>query len=88
MTNPPDDRSPMALAYAWAARVMTVSIEMVVPGVVGFWLDQRLGTKVLLTVVGLALGMSVGMWHLLRMTKSMPNESSETKDSVGGTDKQ
>ena len=45
VTNPPEDRSPIALAYMWVARITTISIEMVAPGIVGFWLDGQLGTK-------------------------------------------
>lgn len=82
----PDDRSQMAIAYAWAARVMTVSMEMVAPGIGGVWLDNWLGTKVLFTVIGLAFGMGFGMWHLLRMTKSNSNETYDKNDSADGAD--
>ncbi len=69
---------------------MTVSIEMVAPGVGGVWLDRWLGTEVLFTVIGLAFGMGFGMWHLLRMTKSSASEKSEKhdkNDSPDGADK-
>ena len=57
----------MAVAYQWASRIMTVALEMVLPGVAGRWLDQRLGTVLVFTVVGFVAGMGVGMWHLIRM---------------------
>ena len=47
---------------------MTVSFEMVLPGLAGYWLDQRLGTGFAFTVVGFGAGMAGGMWHLMRMT--------------------
>ena len=47
---------------------MTVSAEMVLPGVAGYWLDQRLDTKVLFTILGFGLGMVLGIWNLIRMT--------------------
>jgi len=84
----PDDRSPMAIAYAWAARVMTISIEMVTPGLLGYWVDQQLGTVVLFLVLGLTLGTVAGIFHLLSMIKSIPTESSDKKDSIDGTETQ
>lgn len=59
----------MAEAMAWVSRITTVSLEMVLPGLAGFWLDRQFGTRFLLTLLGFALGMTVGMWHLLAMTK-------------------
>lgn len=70
MTLPLDDRSPLAKAYEWAARVMVVSLEMVVPGLVGYWLDERLGTVVLFMLVGFAVGGIAGVMHLLHMLRS------------------
>ncbi len=46
---------------------MTVSMEMVVPGVVGVWADRWLGTRVLFTALGFGLGLILGVWHLLQM---------------------
>jgi hypothetical protein len=68
VTNQPDDRHPMAVAYGWASRITGVSLEMVVPGLFGLWLDFRLGTVCLFTLIGFAGGMSYGLWHLIRMT--------------------
>jgi hypothetical protein len=83
----------MAKAMGWAARVMTVSFEMVLPGFAGIWVDGRLGTKVLFTLLGFAAGMTIAILHLLRMTKSVatrtPDESNVERDSKsnhGGTD--
>ena len=67
MENPRDTRSAQARAYSWASRIMTVSFEMVGPGLVGFWVDHHLGTRALFTIVGFIGGMCLGMWHLLQM---------------------
>lgn len=56
MPNPADDRSAQAIAFERAAQVMTISLEMVVPGLLGYWLDQRLGTKAVFLLCGFALG--------------------------------
>lgn len=59
-----------ARAYQWATQVMTICLEMVLPGLLGYWLDQRWGTKALFTVVGFAVGMGAGMWHLIRLART------------------
>ena len=65
-----DDRSSHAIAYQWASKITTVSLEMVVPGVIGLFVDRWLGTVVLFTLVGFGLGLTLGIAHLLRMTSS------------------
>ncbi len=60
-------KSPLALAAEWVSRITTVSLEMVLPGLAGQWLDRRWGTGYL-GLVGFAIGLTGGMWHLLRMT--------------------
>jgi hypothetical protein len=70
VTDQPDDRSSIAVAYTWASRIIGVSLEMVIPGLIGVWLDgnDRLGTRVVFTILGFAVGMVLGLWHLIRMT--------------------
>ena len=72
MDRPPsdDDRSAISLAYAWATRVMVIAVEMVLPGLLGLWIDQKLGTVVLFALAGFALGITVSIMHLVRMAKS------------------
>lgn len=65
-----DDRATHAIAYQWASRITTVSLEMVVPGALGIFVDRRLGTVVLFTLVGFGVGLTLGIVHLLRMTGS------------------
>jgi ATP synthase protein I len=59
----------MALAIEWVSRITTVALEMVLPGILGQWLDARWGTG-FLGLAGFALGVSVGLLHLLQMTKA------------------
>ena len=68
MSIPPDGRSPMAIALEWSSRIMAVSLEMVLPGLFGLWLDRQMGTLPWLMLVGLSVGGTLSMWHLLRMT--------------------
>lgn len=48
---------------------MTIALEMVLPGVFGYWVDLQLGTRLVFLILGVILGMSVGMMHLIRLTK-------------------
>jgi len=74
---PSDDRSAMAVALGWTSRVITISLEMVAPGLFGVWLDRKLGTKVVFTIVGFALGFTLAMVHLLRISKQPPDDRKE-----------
>ena len=49
---------------------MIVALEMVLPGLAGLWVDRRLGTLFVFLLIGLAVGCTGGMYHLLQMTKS------------------
>jgi hypothetical protein len=59
----------MAKAYHWSTRVMVVALEMVLPGLAGYWLDQRLGTQVVLMLIGFAVGGTAAMMHLIHLTR-------------------
>ena len=69
MSEPEDDRSAIAQAMEWSAAIMTISAEMVVPGLLGYWIDQWLGTKVLFLLLGFALGGVLAGMALMRITK-------------------
>ncbi len=66
----PDDRSPMARGMEWVTRIMTISLEMVLPGLAGYWLDQKLHTVALFMLVGFALGCTAAVLQLIRLTRS------------------
>ena len=58
----------MANGMQWVAKITTVGLEMVVPTVIGMWLDQKLQTQYL-GLLGIILGVPLGIWHLVKMTK-------------------
>ena len=83
MTGPPDRRNPLGEALDWAARIMAVALEMVLPGLAGHWLDGRLGTS-FLVLVGFAFGLTMGVWHLLLMTRAAESRNRrDTRDEEG-----
>lgn len=65
--SPSDGPAPTTVAMRWVSRITSISIEMVLPGLLGLWLDRRLGTLVLFTSLGFALGLTVAMFHLVRI---------------------
>jgi hypothetical protein len=70
VTNPSDDRSPTATAYHWVSRITVVALEMVLPGLAGYWLDQRIGTVVLFMLIGFGLGCTAATVHLVQIARS------------------
>jgi len=50
---------------------MTISLEMVLPGLAGYWLDQKLGTVALFMLIGFALGCTAAALQLIRLTRSV-----------------
>jgi hypothetical protein len=64
-----DDHSIYAVAQLWISRILTVSLEMVIPGLLGAWADRHFGTSPVWTLVGFGVGLPLGFWHLLAMTK-------------------
>ena len=70
VTDSPDDRSPMAKAMDWASRIIAISLEMVLPGVGGHWLDGKTGTSPLFLLLGFALGATLAGMQLKRMVSN------------------
>lgn len=71
----------MAEAVNWVAKITTVALEMVLPGVLGWWLDQQWGTGTVLTLVGFGTGLLAGGWHLYQMTADAFKNGPADKDS-------
>ena len=69
MNAPRDDRSPYATAMQWTSRITTISLEMIVPTTVGYYLDQRWGTGVIFLALGAILGFVTALLSLLSLTK-------------------
>jgi F0F1-type ATP synthase assembly protein I len=69
----------MALALEWVAKITTVGVAMVLPGIAGHFLDERLGTSYF-ALIGFALGLVVGLWHMIRWTKPPRRPPSDTNN--------
>jgi F0F1-type ATP synthase assembly protein I len=51
---------------------------MVLPGLAGYWLDQKLGTAVLFMLVGFGLGCTAAAAQLVQIARS--NRGPKSKD--------
>jgi hypothetical protein len=69
----------------WVAKITTVGLEMALPAIGGGWLDRRLGTSYW-ALIGVALGVTVGIWHLIQMTRPPGRESAGERTKGGSQD--
>jgi len=83
-----DRRSPIARAMAWASQITTIALEMVVPAVGGLWLDHKLGTELVFLVLGVAIGATGGIMHLLQMARRWQAEQNreDRQADLGNSD--
>ncbi|MBC7821488.1 MAG: AtpZ/AtpI family protein [Planctomycetaceae bacterium] len=71
-----DSEPPMAVAAFWVSRISSISLEMVLPVGLGYWLDRRWGTEPWLVSVGACLGMFVAMVSLVRLSQQANSKTS------------
>jgi F0F1-type ATP synthase assembly protein I len=87
-----DQRSNMAKGIDWATRISSACLSMVLPSIGGYYLDNWLGTKVVFLLVGLVLGMTLGIYQLVRLANSVEKDSpvraGVAADDRGGKDKE
>jgi len=70
----------MAIGVGWAAAIMTISLEMVIPGLLGYLLDQWLGTQVVFLLLGFAIGGILATSALMRIAKNRSTLSGGQKN--------
>ena len=73
----------MAIALGWSALIMTISAEMVVPGLIGYWVDQWLGTRVVFLLLGFAAGGTLATLALVKIAKTRSKPSGGQNNHVG-----
>ena len=77
-----DQRSMIAKAWGVGYQATSISLEMVVPGLIGLWVDRQVGTLPLFLILGVIFGMTAGMMHLVQFAKHVGGE----KERPSGTD--
>ena len=66
VTQPLDDRSPSAKALSKVAQITSISLMMIVPAIIGYFVDQYFKTLILFTAIGLVLGIGCAIWQLIK----------------------
>ena len=69
MNHENDDRSLIAKAWGWGHQATAISLEMVLPSVLGLWIDRQLGTLPVCLILGAVFGVAAGMIHLLQFVR-------------------
>lgn len=78
-------QNSMAAGMQWVHRITTVVLEMLLPGLIGLWLDKKWETN-FLGLVGFGLGLFTGISHLIQMTKHDTASKNSAKSVVGDDD--
>jgi len=75
-----DQRSSSAKAMAMVTSITTISFMMVIPPLLGYYLDNWLGTVVLFMFLGVVFGLICGIWQLIKLVDHSDNASEATVD--------
>ena len=59
----------IAKGWSLGSQAISISLEMVVPGMLGLWVDRFVGTLPLFLILGVLFGMTAGIIHLLQFAK-------------------
>lgn len=65
----PPERSPLSLGVAWAYRISSLGLEFFVPALLGYWIDNQLGSAPVGVLLGTVAGFTLGLTHLLQIAK-------------------
>lgn len=68
---------------AMVSTIITIACMMVVPALLGSWIDAWLGTVVLFMFLGVIFGVVAGVWQLVKLVQSLENSSKEQNDLEG-----
>jgi F0F1-type ATP synthase assembly protein I len=73
LSRPPENGpTPLARGVMWATQISTLGLEVALPALGGYWLDQRLGTSPILLIVGVCLGFGVSLYSIVKLSKRKP----------------
>jgi ATP synthase protein I len=64
-----EPRSPLSKGLELASTLSTLGFEFGLPPLLGHYLDQRLGSAPVGVLVGMILGFTIGIMHVLRVAR-------------------
>lgn len=73
----PDNPTPRELGY-YAALAQT-GLEMVLPTIAGYFIDDWLGTRPWITIIAAVLGFAGGLAHLIAIVNRKERDESSNK---------
>lgn len=76
-----DDRSPTAKSLSKVSEIFAICLMMIVPGLIGYWIDQKVGSRFVFTLLGLIFGMSGAVTQLVRLVSTIDESTNDTPDS-------
>ena len=71
---------PIGAAMDWVARIVVAGLIMVLPGLAGEWIDNRIGTG-FVALIGFALGIAISLVYLLAITRKANRPQQIKNDS-------
>ena len=74
-----DDRSRIARAWGWSSQLTSIALEMVLPGIVGLWIDRQLGSVMVFLILGVVFGMTAGMIHLVQFARRISEKDRQAE---------
>ena len=83
MIEPSRPQNPLADALHWVARVTTAALIMVLPGLLGQWVDRKLGTS-WFALLGFGVGITVALVYLLAVTATLNRRKDGSPDRTDG----
>ena len=76
-----DDRSPMAKSLSKVSEIISICMLMIVPGLIGYLIDQKVGSRFVFTLLGLIGGMTVSVMQLVRLVSETGKPVDDSSDS-------
>ena len=65
-----DCRSPLAIGYMWSVVIMSLGLELVLPILLGVYLDSKFGTVCLFLILGIFFGFFVAAVNFIKLMKT------------------
>jgi len=73
----------MARSFGVASQVVSAAMEMVVPILLGYWLDTMTATTPLFLIIGTVTGLVTGIWHLVILAGRLVPDPSDLDRNPG-----